>query len=315
VKILYIDAGNDLYENAMYTYYGDLRRELEKLSDIHHYITLGPPPIAEIFAKESFDAVVFGIGYFALQTRGCYNLIPGLKDLDIPVVGLLHKPQTLLEEKLNFFKINNFDILGDPHITYKEYAAKAGAQPLRSWFTATPKLFYPRYIEKKYDIGFSGALHGSGKISGATRDIRTRAYEILSRRDDLNIFWNGSDSVSTRISSTEEYATRISESKMWLSTTGPALDVGTRYFEVALSKTLLFCNHMPDQYADVFIDGQTCVTFNNDLTNFEEKLDHYIANPSESQTIIDNAYEKVFNHYTWKHMALNLLKEVENVRK
>lgn len=315
MKILYIDAGNDLFDDAMYKYYGDLRRELEKLADISHYITRSLPPIQSLCSNDNFDAVVFGIGYFALPNSSFYGSIPGLKELDIPTIGLLHKPQTLLTEKLNFFKINNFDLLGDSQCTYKEHGKISGVKSFRSWWTATPDFFYPRNVEKVYDLGFSGALHGSGKITGETQDLRTSAYEILKNKKDLNLFWNGSDSVSSRISSMEDYATKISESKIWLSTTGPALDVGTRYFEVALSKTLLFCNHMPEQYSEVFIDGQTCITFNNDLTNFEEKLDYYLNNPVESQTIVDKAYEKVLNNYTWKHMALNLLKEVENVRK
>ena len=100
---------------------------------------------------------------------------------------------------------------------------------------------------------------------------------------------------------------------MWLSTTGPVLDVGPRYFEVLLSKTLLFCNNMRVQYEGVFVDGENCVMFENDLSDFEEKLNYYLQHDDERNLIIERGYDMAVNNYTWKHMAMKLLKEVREL--
>jgi spore maturation protein CgeB len=88
--------------------------------------------------------------------------------------------------------------------------------------------------------------------------------------------------------------------------------MGPRYFEVVLSRTLLFCNEMPDTYEDFFIDGVNCVTFKNDLSDFEEKLDLYVKDDSKRESIIDNAYILASNNYTWRHLAVQLLNEIKN---
>ena len=317
MNILYVDQKYRLDENYMYPYYGAVYRELCQLenvylhegtiSNINHFLENSYPNI-------SFDCIIFGLGYFAQKHPQCWKKIEGLAELEIPTVGILHKPQTMLEDKLNFYEINKIDILADFHITYKDFGKRTGSKPFRSWFTASPEIFYPRDVEKKYDIGFSGALHGSGKIEGSSRDLRTRVYEILKSNTKHNVFWNGSDSVSTRIKDVNEYSAKINECKMWLSTTGPVLDVGPRYFEVLLSKTLLFCNNMPVQYEGVFVDGENCVMFENDLSDFEEKLDYYLQHDDERNLIIERGYDMAVNNYTWKHMAMKLLKEVGELR-
>lgn len=316
MNILYIDQANRLAESYMYPYYGAVYRELKRMEDVY-FFGGGVSDINSLLSKfeVSFDCIIFGLGYFAQGHPGAWQKINGLAELDIPTVALLHKPQTMLEEKLNFCKINKIDILADAHCTYKEFGRRVGAKSFRSWFTASPEVFYPRETEKKYDIGFSGALHGSGKIEGPTRDLRTRIQTILESNNSYNTFWNGSDSVTTRIKDVSEYSAKINECKIWLSTTGPMLDIGPRYFEVLLSKTLLFCNNMPVQYEGMFVDGDNCVMFENDLSNFEDKLKYYLHNDSEREAIAERGYNMVKDKYTWKHMAIQMLDEVKKVGK
>lgn len=316
MNILYFDQANRLAESYMYPYYGAVYRELKRMEDVY-FFGGGVSDINSLLSKfeVSFDCIIFGLGYFAQGHPGAWQKINGLAELDIPTVALLHKPQTMLEEKLNFCKINKIDILADAHCTYKEFGRRVGAKSFRSWFTASPEVFYPRETEKKYDIGFSGALHGSGKIEGPTRDLRTRIQTILESNNSYNTFWNGSDSVTTRIKDVSEYSAKINECKIWLSTTGPMLDIGPRYFEVLLSKTLLFCNNMPVQYEGMFVDGDNCVMFENDLSNFEDKLKYYLHNDSEREAIAERGYNMVKDKYTWKHMAIQMLDEVRKVGK
>lgn len=316
MNILYIDQANRLAESYMYPYYGAVYRELKRMEDVY-FFGGGVSDINSLLSKfeVSFDCVIFGLGYFAQGHPSAWRKINGLAELEIPTVALLHKPQTMLEEKLNFCKINKINILADAHCTYKEFGRRVGAKSFRSWFTASPEVFCPRETEKIYDIGFSGALHGSGKIEGPTRDLRTRIQTILESNNSYNTFWNGSDSVTTRIKDVSEYSAKINECKIWLSTTGPMLDIGPRYFEVLLSKTLLFCNSMPVQYEGMFVDGDNCVMFENDLSNFEDKLKYYLHNDREREAIAERGYNMVKDKYTWKHMAIQMLDEVRKVGK
>ncbi len=310
MNILYIDQGGVVSDSYMYQYYGDLFRELRELTNLYLFegsiqdmnTLIGNAPV-------KFDAIIFGLGYFAQSMTSNFKKIKGLSEIKIPVVCMLHKPQNMLEQKINFCKVNKVDILLDYFQNKDDLIAK---KIVRSWFTASPKIFHPRDIPVEYDIGFSGALHGKDKIQGPTRNLRTRVGNYLNSSDKYKVYWNSGNNLDYRINSMEEYASQMNKCKAWLGTTGPVNDISPRYFEVALSKVLLLCNNMPEVNNPIFIDGETCVTFENDMSNFEEKLNFYLENDDQRKKIIDNAYELVFYNYTWKHMALSLLDEIRS---
>jgi len=310
MNILYVDYGNVVDDNYMYQYYGDLFRELKEQSKI--FLLQGVFEDIDVILSQietKIDCIIFGLGYFAQNNQVFFNKIKGLDSIDIPVICMIHKPQNMLQQKLDFCKMNNVDLIVDSQSTCKDYEKATGIRSIRLPFTATPKYFYPRDVEKKYDVGFSGALHGDGKIKGPTEDLRDRVYNEL-KKTDYNLFWNSSNTLEYRIHSTEEYATKINESKVWLATTGPVNDVSPRYFEVVMSKTLLLCNNMPEAYEDIFEDGRNCVMFENNLLDFHEKLNYYLQNDDVREKLVENAYNEFIDKYTWKHMALNLLEEV-----
>ena len=112
----------------------------------------------------------------------------------------------------------------------------------------------------------------------------------------------------------EEYATKINSCKIWISTTGPVLDVSPRYFEVMMSKTLLFCNNMPYEYEGVFKDGVNCVTFENDLSDLEEKVKYYLDNDAERKKIIDNAYDMAISNYTWSAVTDRVVEKIREIK-
>tara|TARA_B100000212_G_scaffold170264_1_gene128048 strand:- start:537 stop:1487 length:951 start_codon:yes stop_codon:yes gene_type:complete len=313
MKILYIDAGNRLSEEYTYRYYGDLYRELKKKESVTEYQGI-PKNINSLISGENYDCIIFGLGYFAQRDLTAYNEIQGLKECKVPTIAMLHKQQILLKEKLKFCKTNKIDMLFNPHITYKKFGQILNIKSSRFWFSADPNIFYDRKIEKKYDVGFCGASHGNGKIKGETADLRDRIYDKLKNKN-IEIFWNRQTSPSHRISSIEEYASKINQSKIWIATTGPLLDVSPRYFEVILSKTLLFCNKMPHEYEGMFIDGVNCVMYENDLSDFEEKLNFYLTNVENRDKIIENAYNDFIENHTNEHMCKDFLKKVKLIKK
>jgi hypothetical protein len=283
-------------------------RQLKTMANV--YLYEGPTHNLVNMIRQSevkFECLIFGLGYFAQSNPTAFNKIPGLAESQMPVVCMLHKPQNMLKEKLFFCSENKIDILLD---YFDNSDKKVAKRSIRSWFTASPETFHPRDIPVEFDIGFSGADHGRGKIKGPARDLRSKVGEFLSGNDKYKAFWNSSNDLSYRIASVEEYASKINGCKIWLATTGPVDDISPRYFEVALSKTLLFCNDMPKVNHPVFVDGETCVTFANDMSDFEQKLDYYLENDLEREKIINNAYDLVYNKYTWNHMAKSLIEEV-----
>lgn len=308
MNILYVDGGGTISDDYMYKYYGDLFRELKQLANV--YVYQGCPGSWShllSISRISFDAIIFGLGHFAQSDSKCFLPCESLKSVSAVKVSMLHKPQTLLEEKIQFCNENKIDIFLDYFDNGEHSTSK---KVLKSWFTATPKHFHPRDLPVKYDIGFQGALHGKGKIKGPAQDLRSRIAEILETSGKYNAYWKSTHDLSYRVDSTDEYASRMNECKIWLSTSGEGNNGSPRYFEIALSKTLLLCNDMPSVNGDIFVDGETCVIFKNDMSDFEEKVDYYLKNDEERNRIIENAYDLVYNNYTWKHMAEKLLFEI-----
>ena len=150
MNVLYIDYGDVVSNNHTYQYYGDLFRELQHLSKV--YLLQGiPNNINDILSQidDTVDCIIFGLGYFAQSNQEFFNRIEGLDTVEIPVACMIHKPQTMLTEKLEFCKINNVDLVIDSQCTYKEFQERTGIKSMRIPFTATPKLFYPRDVEKR----------------------------------------------------------------------------------------------------------------------------------------------------------------------
>jgi hypothetical protein len=307
MKILYIDAPNT---KRKYPYYTDLYKALCRKAEVS-LLECSKIKNLEKFTANS-KAIIIGLGWMSQKSAELYKIV-GLRRYGIPIICLLHKPQNLLKHKLYFCK-NNANLLVYSQKEHAEYGKIAGIPSMQSWMGGDPKIYKDLGLDRVYDFGFSGALHGGDKIKGATQNLRTRIYNLLKCRTDIKLFWNGSDSIAPRIKSVREYAQKISQTKIWLTTTGPLEDISPRYFEIGLSKTLIFCNRM-DAYGDVFRDGQNCVMFNNNLSDFNTKLTHYLNAENERQNIIENAYTEFSTMHTWDCRAGELISRIEQIRK
>ena len=201
MNILYIDHGGRVADSYIYQYYGDLYRELKEISNVHLYEgqVRDIRPLLQN-ASVNYDCIMFGLGYFAQRDPLSYREIAGLKESNIPVVCLFHKPQVMIKDKLYFCKVNDIDLLVDSQITYKSFGQLLQTDSIRIWFSATPKHYHPRDVGKEYDVGFSGASHGNGKIQGPTADLRDRVHSALTNKD-YKLFWNRQTKPSDRISS------------------------------------------------------------------------------------------------------------------
>lgn len=310
MKILYIDPVINTATSANYKYYEELYRQLKHSEKVVLYGGI-PRDFYELYMTLDMkpDFALFGLGWFE------HKYFESISNIDIPTACLLFKPQNDLEQKLNFCKINNIDVILTPVPNCKEYAELTNIRTELFPYGFDPQVFKRRNIEKIYDVGFSGALHESKYYpvgSFVEENIRTKIGKILSEKEGISVFWSSNDSKPSRIPDYEQYAKTINSSKIWIATQAAFGDITPRFYEVVGSGTLLFCQEIPECYRNIFVSGKNCVEFKSDLSDFEEKLDYYLSNERETQKIIENAIID-FQKYTWNRRADHLLKIVNDL--
>ena len=304
----------------MYSYYNGTYSELVKRANV----TTIRHPIRNIndVMNDDYDAIVFGLGWFAEENLSFFKKINNLSDVKIPVICNMHKVANQTKHKLQFIQENKANlVLMSPGMVdnfsknYKDISFKLFP------FAAHPTSFYDHGVDRSYDFGFSGAKHavdkGGGIKKGFTLEkslLRTKMTNLVNENmSDYNFFWNCSDTPGILLPE-KEYARLLSSSKMWLATESPALEVSPRHFEVIMSKTLLVTNKVPKPYRHIFRDGETCVEFKNDLSDFKDKIDYYLNNEDEVSKIVQNAYTEFSQNHTWKSRAEQIIKFIEELK-
>lgn len=320
MNILYFDPRASTNRDQMYSYYNGTYSELIKkvnLTTIRHPIN----DINQVLDKH-YDAIVFGIGWFAEENLSFFKKISNLPNIRIPVICNMHKVANQTKHKLHFIRENNADlVLMSPGIVDNFSKSYSDIKFELFPFAAHPTSFYDHGEERKLDFGFSGAKHavdkGGGIKKGFTLEkslLRTKMTDLVNREmSGYKFFWNCSDTPGILLPEVE-YARLLSTSKMWLATESPALEVSPRHFEVVMSKTLLVTNEIPKPYKSIFRDGETCVEFKNDLSDLKEKIDYYLNNEDERTNIVENAHLEFINNHTWKSRADRIIKFIEDFK-
>ena len=317
MKVLYIDPAVHSPKSQVYQHYNYLFDQIAQLATCYLYSEENITSVSDIInsCPEKPDLVYFGMGWFALK-EAAFAQDVGLENIDIPSMGYLFKPQNLLEEKLGFLKRNGFTQIVTSVPLTDEYQAATGISCRLLPQAADPAVFYDRQEEKVYDIGFSGALHDNKLyVEGAfkTVNIRSRLQSLLKEQKDITAFLNGSDEIAPRIPSYDEYARRIHQCRMWLATPAPFEEVTGRYYEIGMSKTLLLCSEIKEEYKKDLQDGVNCVEFKDDLSDFLEKFYYYLNNWDESEKIIQRAHDDFHQKHTWMNRAQLLRTYMEDL--
>ena len=108
-----------------------------------------------------------------------------------------------------------------------------------------------------------------------------------------------------------EYVRAMQASKLWLSTTGPADLVGTRYFEVmATGTTLCICNRMEAGKERVYsslgiVEGRHVVAFSS-IDEFIGLVTNYTTRPefeTRRKAMVEHAQEFARRKLSWLHVA------------
>ena len=274
------------------------------------------------------DLILFGFGWENDVHQEEYSFHSAdlkIKDLDIQKAFIINKEYKKLEQKLSFIRDNDIDICFTVLHTAKDFGTQ-GSKPFfmrhlqiyQMPFAANKTIFKDYHLPKTIDVGFSGNMFttpvykDTGIMGNYFQNIRERIHNELQGAPykDLETWWNTN---TGSFLYGRDYSKLINSTKIWLNTPSAADIVGTRFYEVIASNTLLFCRECPWAYKSIgLIDGETCVTFKSDLSDFQEKLFYYLDSTLERQKIVENAYELFINNHTWEHRVDFLISKCTN---
>ena len=313
MNILYLDPYSDTSYSKRYLYYEGLYNSLIKTNNVYLHRDL-IKDYNEIKKEIQFrpDVAIFGLSWFEK-----HKYFDKINNLDIPSACFIFKPAVDLKKKIDFCKINQIDLILTPHNQFEKFSEMAGIPAKLFPYGFDPNIFKPRNLEKKYDIGFSGALHGSNHYpNGAFKnpDIRKKINDILNDLEGIKLFWKSTDVLETaRIHNNVKYAETINKSKIWIATQAAYGDITPRYFEIMGSGTLLFCEKNDGRYRYIFKNRTNCIEFNSDLNNFLSLLNDLVENEQEIRNISSNGYSDAHQFHTWDARAKELISIIEGL--
>jgi len=340
MKILYLTHNVSEYKSALYQQ--DVISFLKKSHEIYLY---GPgfpdynksDLIKKILTKCNFqpDFICFGHAWLLESPDRSLHRHPNLalENINLPKVMILNKEYAYLNEKLNFIKKNNIDLVFTHHHKTDYYNKKTGKRFIFWPFAVNHYNFKDYGEEKKWDLVFTGILINPNP-SIPQSDIRIRIqkklfYSIKQLKLILKPkYWNYSilwrarptNKIAYKLNailhrektlSSKEYFKVMNRSRICLNTLSPINLVGTRYFEAMASKCMVLCQEA-SVYKGLFEPGKHCITFKNDLSDFDGKLSYYTKNNDERLKIIGQAYNHVLENHTWEKRIEQFIKTIED---
>lgn len=304
-KVLYIEPRNNDKE---YHYYTLIGKSLALQNNIH--LTIGNSLSRYNLEKlNAFDIIILGYGACA-NSNFTWN--HSILNITTPVIAFLFKLSLNQEQKMKFFKDNNIIVFGQQS-RIQFFEEKYKIQIHQTFYPFDSTVFRNLNIEKTYDVGMTGALHGAehyrdDSFLPSEKNIRKRILQML-QQTNLQTFLKCSDESysKSKIVDTNEYVRTINKCKIWIATNADYGDLTPRFCEVIGCNTLLCCNELP--YSNMYlIDGETCVIFKNDLSDLISKIEYYLSRPDEITRITKNAYTMFLTNFSCDHIAKQYLK-------
>lgn len=302
MKILYICPNAN---NSTYSYYGLVPKGLKQIGCD---ITL-LNNITDFNILNNYDVVIFGY-------RGFNESLYGKNIKTTAKVYNLLGAQSCFDFKEKGDTLNNNNIINLTSMFRVDFLKKKYFKNIIPFgYSFFPNMFKDYGMDKKYDIGMSGALHAAklypnDSFIEGEHNVRQRVYNKLKSMNEYKTFLKCSDDFKdSRIFTDLEYAKTINSTKIWIACHSSYGDIPSRHYQIPPSKTLLFCNEQDeDWFKSVFKDGINCVFFKNDLSDFEEKIHYYLNNKEEYDRIVENGYKEFNEKHTNIQRAKDLLK-------
>lgn len=293
--------------------------------------------IGDVVAKVSFnpDVVILGHAWLCDNEGSEVDPHPRLKlsQTTLPKVVILNKEYTNIDAKLEYIKRGKFDFGFTHHHNTKRYSFSSDTKFIFWPFAYDPQRFKYFKNGKTIDLGFSGILQNLNK-NAKQSDIRLRIMKHLfltflevpldkrRRFKQMKIFWNSicrkksgrylSALLGKRKHLTNaEYAKLIQNSKIFINTLSPVGLLSPRFFECMASGSLVFCEES-ELYQNIF-PNDVYVAFKSDLSDFDQKLFHFLNNDVDRNKIIEKAYDFVKTKHTWSKRVTDLLNTVGKI--
>ena len=312
-RIIYIDP---IWGNNTYPYYFGTIKEIDRLGNNIYFEKKHIKSVREIADGNlgHDDILIFGLGFLGSEF---FWEIEGLKDIKNKKICYYHKPFNNQNEKDIFVRESRFDILLSTTPGIQDIKKRTGIDTLLFPYGCDDNVFgLKENPKKKYDIGFSGALHNVNHykdVSFSSPNLRDRAQSKIKKYFGGKKYFNGSDSFWKRIFSQHRYARILASSRLWLSTTGPLHDMSSRYFEVGGSGAIPLTNNIPKDYQHIFRDGENIVTFNEDCSNILDRLSDTLDRDNELKDMSKNLRNEVLKSHTYKVRAIELIKIITDL--
>ena len=342
LKILYFSKNMQDYKSASYQY--EVMNELSRQAQVYFY---GPgfegydlnDSIDEVKAKVPFKIDCIILGHSWLNDEDGREVDPHpmmkLSKTNILKIAILNKEYTNLEAKLIFIRDNYFNIGFTHHHDIKRYSEFTKID-FNFWpFAFSSERFSSINKEKDFDIGFSGVLQNLN-INAGQSDIRVgimnfffhTLYDVPLKKkksySNVKIFWNSipRNKLGRLLSKilgnhqfldSKAYVETLSKTKIYINTLSPMGLISPRFFESMASGSLVLCEESP-LYSNIF-PKDVYLTFKNDLSDFEEKINMLITNKTKKDKIVDKALKLVHKEHTWEKRVLYLLDLIQKTLK
>ena len=288
--------------------------------------------INQVIKKIEFvpDWIIVGHAWLSDKEHGqlddysCLNLVK----TSIPKAIILNKEYVRLDDKLDWIRNNNFQLGFSHHhdVEYYSNVANAIFHFLPFAFDANKVISVPEQ-NKSISLAFSGMLQNQNRCADQS-DVRVRVMNELfitlfdipffKRKlyRNMSIFWNAIPrklhharlarllNKYSKMSDLNYYKMQKS-SVIFFNSLSPMGIISPRIFENMACKAVPFSAHS-EIYSRVF-DDDSIVTFNDDLSDFYDKLSYYLENIDLTADIADKNYNNVFANHTWEIRIKELL--------
>jgi len=302
--------------NNTYPYYFGMIKELERSGiDVVH-IKEKIYSIAQLknHGVGKNDVLVFGYGWLGNEI---FHRIEGLEDLQNKKICFFHKPFNNFDDKISFVKESQFSVLLSSTPMVEDLQKLTNTKSLLFPYACDHRIFGIKSNKnRKYDIGFSGALHLQEhykNVEFSSANLRSRAQHKIAKYFGGKKFINGSDRIRFRIRSTRAYAKKLENARMWLSTTGPLHDMSSRYFEVSGSGAICLTNKIPVGYSHIFKDGENVIEFSEDCSNLLDVLADTLDRPNVLAEMSHHTKNEIMQNHTYERRANEFLEIIDKL--
>lgn len=240
--------------------------------------------------------------------------LAGLFDKKIKTIFFLNKEYKNIQSKLNYIKKNNFNLVLTvmPERAFFPWQQETNVKFLQSHFGINTEIFKNLELERIYDLTFTGSLHE--QYTNKRKIVKKEIFDkstinsnkgiirllhpfnpIKEKYRKYNIYWAEWSKWSVNwkneslLPSGKEYVKLMNKSKVFFSTLSADGILGTRFFEILATGSVLLCPE--DDYYGILEDGYNCTMYKNDLSDFDFKLELAVNDNDYRNEIIYNGYK------------------------